>query len=103
MDTLDYNLIQPRMRQTVRWLRSMGFDTCDSGDGVTNVEAGMEDALEMPHVMMTVKKANMIYEADRLYHACLETKIHGKIEASYDPEDESAIIILYDVTDEMLA
>lgn len=51
MTDLDYNDIQPRMRPLVRFLRlQLKLDTCDSGDGVENVEAGMECAVDYPHV-----------------------------------------------------
>jgi hypothetical protein len=96
----DINDIQPRLRKTVTWLRSLGFKTCDSGDGVINVEAGMEGALDIPHVAMAVDSDKMKEESHRLYDACLLAGISGKIEVSYDPADGVAILMLYDVLDD---
>lgn len=41
-DPIDYDQLAPGIRETVRWLAGCGFDPCDSGDGVSNPEAGME-------------------------------------------------------------
>ena len=96
--------IQPRMKRTVAWLQSLGFQTTDSGDGVTNVEAGMEGALDFPHVMMSVPPPlRLIQESERLLETCRLVGIQGfKIEASYDPDDSSCILMLTGVTDESL-
>lgn len=44
----------PGIRRTVAWLRSLGFDTTDSGDGKANVHAGIEGACEFPMVAISV-------------------------------------------------
>jgi len=100
VDTFSINDIQPKLRKTVTWLRGLGFKTCDSGDGVTNVEAGMEGALEIPHVAMAVDPDKMKEESHRLYFACQRAGIEGKIEVLYDPADGVAILMLYDVLDD---
>lgn len=35
-DAVDYDAMNPGIRRTVRWLRTHGFRTCDSGDGATH-------------------------------------------------------------------
>jgi hypothetical protein len=95
--------IQPTMMKTVTWLQEVGYHTIDSGDGVLNVEAGMEDALDYPHVMMTVDPTKMVEEANRLYYGLLNNGIEGgQVEVSYNPEDGLAILMLIGITDASL-
>jgi hypothetical protein len=92
--------IQPTMRKTVAWLQELGYDTVDSGDGVLNVKAGMEGALDFPHVAMVIDAGKIVEEAQRLLKALIATGIQGgKVEANYDPADGLAIMTLMDVTD----
>lgn len=105
MDDLDPAILTPGIRKTVLWLREHGFDTTDSGDGVANVEAGMEDALDIAHVHMSTTPLKMVGAARDL--ACLletrKIKLEpGMIQATYDPMDGSAILSLYGVDDSML-
>lgn len=106
MDLFDYNVIMPSMRRTVRWVRSLGFETTDSGDGITNVEAGMECALDFPHVVCKVDDPNTGVERAKFLHKCCKdlglpvpTKV--SVEFSYNPEDVG-VILLIGLTDEIL-
>ncbi len=97
--------IQPTMQRTVEWLRKAGYTTTDSGDGVTNVEAGMEGALTVPHVFMRVPQANMVQYSHELRRLCTHrglNPLQAKIEASYSPDDGIAVLALYGVTDKVL-
>ena len=107
MKTFDPDALTPGIRQTVVWLRRNHFDTTDSGDGITNVLAGMEEALEFPHVVMVVKPELLISEAKRLKKLCEDTNIplddaNIGIEASYSPLDGVALIMLVGVNDVLL-
>ena len=101
MNTVCYiDEIQPTMVATVRLLQERGFRTCDSGDGVLNVEAGMEGAMEFPHVFCKVSAGMMIEEAHRLWELTREFEMAGaKVESTYDPADHLAFLCLIDVTD----
>jgi glyoxylate carboligase len=102
--------INPGVRRTVAWLRSLGFDTTDSGDGRTNVAAGIEGALEFPHVYIRVQRgADLVAEAHRLAIALQRRGVcvgpigpddTPCIQATYDPCDGSASIALLYVGDE---
>ena len=98
--------IQPTMARTVEWLQDRGFDTCDSGDGVLNVEAGMEGALEFAHVFCRVRPAFLLHEADRLWSEVrargLDRDERVAVEASYSPRDGVALLGLYYVDDAAL-
>ena len=103
---LDYSTLTPGIRETVRWLRSLNFHTTDSGDGVTNVAAGMEGALDVPHVHALVHHENM---KDEAYRLAREVQLRGlvlepgMIDLRFDPCDRVALLSLYGVNDEALA
>lgn len=106
-ENFDYSVVQPAMRQTVRWLRKMDMNTTDSGDGVTNVLAEMEHALDFPHVFITTSPLLGLAEADIIWGAVRRyglDKVEGvSVEATYSPDDRKVIISVYGVTDELLA
>lgn len=88
--------LSPKIKDAVLFLRKLEFNTCDSGDG-SNFENGMECALPFPHIIIQSTKRNFISECDRLsiiFKRKSITKV--TIEGSYDPMDESAIILLLD-------
>lgn len=82
MDKLDYNSLNPAVRELVKELREVhGFNTTDSGDG-TNLANGMEDALAERHVYMSVSSESFFDEGLRLQ--ALYPK--GYIEATWWPK-----------------
>jgi len=111
---------EQRVEKVVRLLNENGFKTTDSGDGHTNVNAGMEMALPFPHVMIVVTDPSTLsVEADRLVQllkdqgvdfqlpvmgeSMTETVETSKrlpsVEAIYSPLDGYAIITLLNVVD----
>ena len=102
MEDLDPSILTPGIRKTVLWLRENGFETTDSGDGITNVEAGMECALDIPHVIMTVTPLTLVTRARDLCLLVEKRGIEvrpGMIQSSYDPADGSAVLALYGISD----
>lgn len=104
MKPLNYEELTPGIRQVVRWLRENGFETTDSGDGITNVALGMEGALDVPHVfMVAVNPAAGIDECNRLHALLLAHGLmpeSGTIQLMYDPSDGVTVIALYNIDDE---
>ena len=108
MDAKTIKNLPPKVRDLVVWLNEQGFQTTDSGDG-SNFENGMEGALPVPMIVIKTTIIDLIIKASDL-HATLSgigvdfsDPLNGpKIEATYDPEDESALIILYNVTSDMV-
>lgn len=98
-DDIDYDALDPGIRETVRWLRGYGFDTCDSGDG--SKAPDMECSVPFPMVAMLVDPAYLIGESHRLRgalsHEGIEAK-DGDIQASYDPTSMIGMIVLSNVT-----
>jgi len=96
------NTLDPGIRETVARLRLAGFETTDSGDGVSKPAAG--DIIPHPHVVICSTPSTLIEEARRLRDflqsqgilvAPLAPDGAGvSIQASYDPGDESAVIML---------
>ena len=64
---MNFNDITPGVTKLVAFLQSLGFNTTDSGDGVVNTDLCMEDALDFPHVFMTVPIDQMWQESHRLF------------------------------------
>lgn len=119
-ENLDYNEIDPGVRETVRWLRERhGFDTFDSGDGVSRIDPNLEDHEQlwgiMPHVGIRCEPEELISVADRLAAVCAEVGIEitpyeddPNIQATYNPAwttDLTArgVVYLQNVNDELLA
>lgn len=106
MKKIDYSELNPGIRETVRFLREYGFETTDSGDGVTNVEAGMEGAVPYPHVHMQISDVNMRRDAHRLANALITNGFQpepGMIQMTYDPMlPQATMLSLSGVDDELL-
>lgn len=106
--------LTPGIRRTVAMLNEHGFHTTDSGDGVTNVAAGMDDALPYPNVAILVTPAAMlIAEALRLHDLiqargiCVEPMGEDPqmpaIQATFDPAvPDYGVIMLTGVDDAKL-
>jgi hypothetical protein len=107
MDGIDYESIDPGIRETVRWLRTLGYETTDSGDGRSKV--GMGCALPYPNVAikLTVADGNWIVGCTRRLAALLRGRgvelFNGAVQLSYDPIQEDALIVLTGVDDDVLA
>lgn len=102
MRQIDYEELNPGIRRLVKMLREAGFETVDSGDGVTNVEAGMEGALKVPHVHCVVSSKLMVQEAHRMLSLFTDVSIDatpGMVQALFDPADGVATLSVYGVDD----
>ena len=109
---LDYSEIDPGIRETVRWLRSHGFETTDSGDGISKFDGPnfMGCALEYPHVFMVLRNLETAFhEADRLHSilekmgAFVQSAMPTYVQASYSPVDRLVILELGYFSDWLLA
>jgi hypothetical protein len=109
--------LSPGIRQLVIWANVNRFRTIDSGDG-GNHAAGMGCAPPVPMVAIQTSPEILTYEADRLQlllerrgvkfgpPAGLDPCSSGdvpditwpSIQASYDPADKTAIIVVVNVT-----
>ena len=107
--------INPGIIRTVQWLRSHGFETCDSGDGVTHMA---ECDRPYPYVSIRVAPEGMVARTIALKELLAKARIvvvpqawafdQGGlpnapfIQATYDPADGIAIIDLRGVSDARL-
>lgn len=99
---VDYNELDPGIRETVLFLRERGFNTTDSGDG-SKAET-MECAEAEPNVYMVCEAGDLILQANRLKTVLVSRfgeKIgeRARIEANYSPFDGIAILALHGVSD----
>lgn len=85
---IDYDELDPGIRDVVRLLREAGFETTDSGDGVSKPKDDM-CVLEYPHVFAMTDPAHMVPEADRLA-ALLGPE--WDVDVSYSPRNSKAIL-----------
>lgn len=103
--TFDYDQLDPGIRNTVRRLHGWGFATCDSGDG--SKADTMECAVSEPMIAIVVSPEDLVRESLRLAD-CL--RVHGvhletigddgpNIQATFDPADQSSVILLFNVHD----
>jgi hypothetical protein len=85
VDELNYEELDPGIRDTVRLLNEAGFETCDSGDGVSKLPEDYEsgDALAFAHVVALVPPGELIPEAHRMVQVLGD---HWAVEASYYPD-----------------
>lgn len=110
---MNFNEINPGVVKLVAMLQAHGFNTTDSGDGVTNVPL-MEGVLARPHIFIVVEPDKMIYESHRLYEL-MQDKANfdqdvemippqptGVIEVSYSPIDKTAVIGLLNLDDDFV-
>lgn len=89
--------LDPGIVAAVTFMRGHGFETTDSGDGVSKggVGAGEADVLAFPHVFAVVSPAAMVAEADRLAALPWESAFRARprVEASYSPDDGVAVLM----------
>lgn len=102
--------LNPGVRRLVPFLRSHGFDTYDSGDGVTHV---FENDNDFPYVSATVEPEDLGRETERLLSVLASVGITTKaqtenfdarsVEAWFNPyatvPEHRAVIVLFNVTD----
>jgi hypothetical protein len=92
--------LDPGVRRLVAYLRALGHETTDSGDGQSKPEE--DRALDGPHVFIRVEPERIVARANALkldverLGYCVEP---GTIQASYDPADGCAVIALLGVSD----
>lgn len=92
--TVDLQELCPGIREAVRFLQMEGFETIDSGDG-SLAKAGMECAFDEPMVGIKVEPHSLIVDSHRLRSILLANQINANIEASYNPDDEVAVIVVF--------
>lgn len=101
--------VQPTMRATVALMRALGLRTTDSGDGVTNPAAGMDDALQVPHVFGLVEPAKANAIADRIQAVLAGLgcrKPDGEpldVEAYYSASDHQTVLAVLGLDDQRLS
>lgn len=112
MDDFDASKLNPGIRRTVCWLRSLGFNTCDSGDGQTHEH---DCDRGYPYVSMRGDPR----DADRLRRVLMQagipvlsaTEAWGEggdqpagvhISYTYDPADGVGVVDLGGLRDDML-
>lgn len=99
---IDYEQIDSGVRRLVRWLNEHGYETPDSGDGVSG-------GLDEPYVVLRSTRSTMVDDADRLAAdlasagVVIGHPVEGAfIQATYCPGDGYALLTLWGVSDAAL-
>lgn len=96
--------LSPGVRDLVVDMREAGFYTTDSGDG-SNYAAGMECAVPFKMVAVLCGPLELAQTADRLASWLIDRGLDWpawRVEASYNPGDGTAIVLLSESSDEQL-
>lgn len=91
-DAINYDELDPGIRDVVRAINEWGWTTCDSGDGVSKPDFAR--TFDCPHVVATTEPAAMIYSADALAKMLVER--FGRrwfVEATYSMKDGKALLV----------
>lgn len=92
-DEIDYEALDPGVREQVRALRDAGFDTTDSGDGVSKFTGDHPDrgcAMPVPNIAARTRLTSMVTDAH------LMVDILGPdwvVQASYTTDDRSVVLL----------
>ena len=106
----DYEKLDPGIRRLVQLLVENDFETTDSGDGKTKLaEFGGDldgEILDTPHVFIGLDPdAFALRETDRIRDVLRDAGVPvepGDVQLSYDPADESCIVMVLGIDDSML-
>lgn len=109
MTEADLLELDPGIRQLVFYLRGEGYNTTDSGDGVSKFEGLDPDAKEdthciplaYPHVFMTTEAHDLRHAADEL-DVCISKLQPTKpyhVAASYSPSNGVALLEVIGLVD----
>jgi hypothetical protein len=90
-EDLNYEELDPGIREVVRRLRAQGFVTCDSGDGVSKPPEAR--VFELPHVVARCEPEALLHEARRLQGALDWVEPDWRVEATYIPKEAVALLL----------
>lgn len=96
-DDLDYAKLDPGIREAVRWLRELGFNTTDSGDGRSKPEEAR--SIEGPHVVIVYEGPDFLeIVAEDLLGLLADRfgEVPGDVEiqANFNPRDGVCMILV---------
>lgn len=96
---IDYACLDPGIVEAVRFLNEIGYQTTDSGDGVTKFAKGLPDdcAIPFPHVVCSgAVGSNLVLSAMSLRDE-LRAKFNEDwdVQVSYDTKDRQVLLFAY--------
>lgn len=101
----DYAQLDPGIRELVRFLVGHRFRTTDSGDGISKLVDFSDEALDIPHISIALDPVpSAMASADRLLQLLKGRGVAmhpGMIQMTYDPVDESCLLMLVGVNSAM--
>lgn len=97
-DSLDYEALDPGIREVVRLIRDAGYETTDSGDGISK-RATNPDALPFPHVVVVLLNtvdANAWADETCRIHEMVRSRFgtRWKAELSWEPDCLPIVMVM---------
>lgn len=92
VNQLDYEKLDPGIRDDVKKLIDAGFITTDSGDGISKSADEYPEALPFPHIAMESPSTNLAWWAEEASKILGESWI---VEGSYSTRGKKFILFAY--------
>lgn len=89
---LDYETLDPGIRDVVRMMRERGFDTTDSGDG--HSKDNNPEALPFAHVFAMTTYHHVTVSGFRLRDLAKAQNWDATVEARWSPHDNTWVLML---------
>lgn len=127
-DDISYDELDPGIREVVRLFCTNGYVTSDSGDGESKQGTEQEGCMiDRPHVAIFTSPERLVETADKLLDLlhrqgvrsgpdeAMVTELAGPqpigteygdgvmVEATYDPDNKTALVMVYGLNDTLLA
>ncbi len=96
MSDINYKDLDPGIREVVKYLHELGYDTTDSGDGVSKPD--MACAIDQPHVVCKLRSPQSLEWQAKTLQEWLRRKyedLEWHVQASYDTKDGAAMLFAY--------
>lgn len=99
-ESFSYEELDPGIRDVVKLFRDAGFNTTDSGDGVS--KAPGPHVLPFKHVVAEVSSVSLVAEANRMLQLLKDTGMNDwQVEATYIPNEDLAFLMASELTEDM--
>lgn len=104
VEAIDYDELDPGIRDIVKMLREQGFETTDSGDGVAKFQQESKyygcAPEPYPHVYCHTEPDDIVVEAEKLAEVLGD---QWRVEATYWTRSHTAMLLAQKVTEAQLA
>lgn len=94
-EAFDYSVLDPGIRETVRIIHDLGWETTDSGDGYSKDTNDYPDALPYPHVSIKLSKDSILKSSYANFAQLFVDHFRKIVKANGYNEEEVYAILSY--------